>query len=100
MNTELRIKTKNDFEKDFFKLMSHSVFGRMIQNVKKHGDIKLVATDRRRSHLVLEPNYCTTKCFSKNLMVIEMNKTKVKINKPVYLGLFILDIRNIVMFDY
>ena len=62
-----------------------------MENVRKHGDIKLVTADKRRNQLASEPNYHTTKCFSENLMAIEMKKTKVKINKPIYLGLSILD---------
>ena len=62
-----------------------------MENVRKHSDIKLVTADKRRNQLVSEPNYHTTKCFSENLMAIEMKKTKVKINKPIYLGLSILD---------
>ena len=57
MNTDLRKKAKNDFEKDFFKLMNTAVFGKTIENVKKHRDIKLVTTERRRNSLVSEPNY-------------------------------------------
>ena len=67
MNTELRKQAKNDFEKDFFKLMSNSVFGKTIENARKHRDIKLVTTDKRRNQLVSEPNYHTTKWFSENL---------------------------------
>ena len=63
MNTELRKKAKNDFEKDFFKLMNNAVFGKIMENVRKHRDIKLVTTDKRRNQLVLEPNYHTIKCF-------------------------------------
>ena len=62
-----------------------------MENVRKHSDIKLVTADKRRNQLASEPNYHTTKCFSENLMAIEMKKTKVKINKPIYLGLSILD---------
>ena len=87
MNTELRKKTKNKFEKDFFKLMNNSDFGKTIENVRKHRDIKLVTTDKRRNQLVSEPNYHTTKYFSENLLAIEMKKTKAKMNKPVYLGM-------------
>ena len=61
MNTELRKQAKNDFEKDFFKLMNNSVLGKTMENVRKHRDIKLVKADKRRNQLVLEPNYHTTK---------------------------------------
>ena len=83
MNTKLKTEAKNDFEKDFFKLMNNSVFGKTMENERKHTDIKLVTTDKRRNQLASEPNYQTTKNFSKNLMAIEMKKTKVKMNKPV-----------------
>ena len=86
MNTKLRKEAKNEFEKDFFKLMNNSVFGKTMENVRKHRDIKLVATEEKRIKLVSEPNYHTTKHFSDNLLAIEMKKTKVKMNKPVYLG--------------
>ena len=87
MNTELRKQAKNDFEKDFFKLMNNAVFGKTMENVRKHRNIKLVTTDKRRNRLVSEPNYHTKNCFSENLTAIEMKKTKVKMNKPIYLGL-------------
>ena len=80
MNTKLRKEAKNEFEKDFFKLMNNSVFGKMMENVRKHRDIKLVTTEKRRIKLVSEPNYHTTKPFLKNLIVIEMKKAKVKMN--------------------
>ena len=60
MNTKLRREAKNDSEKDFFKLMNNSVFGKTMENVRKHRDIKLVTTDKRRNQLVLEPNYHKT----------------------------------------
>ena len=65
-----------------------------MENVRKHRDIRLVTTDKRRSYLVSKPNFHTTKLFSENLLAVEMNKTKVKMNKLVYLGLTILDISN------
>ena len=63
MNTELRKQAKNDFEKDFSKLMNNYVFGKTMENVKKHRDIKLVTTDIRKTYLVSEPNFQTQKCF-------------------------------------
>ena len=79
MNTELRKNAKNEFEKNFFKLMNNSVFGKTIKNVRNHRDIKLVTSDKRRKILILEPNYHSFKKFSDNLMAIEMQKTRVKI---------------------
>ena len=75
MNTKFRIEAKNDFEKDFLKLMNNAVFGKTIENVWKHRAIKLVKTDKKRNQLASEPNYYTTKYFSENLMAIEMKKT-------------------------
>ena len=69
--------------------MNNSVFEKTMENVRKHRDIKLVATDKRRNQSVSEPNYHTRKWFSENLLAIEMKKTKVKMIKPVYLGLSI-----------
>ena len=100
MNTELRKKAKNDFEKDFFKLMNNAVFGKTMENVRKHRDIKLVTTDKRRNQLVSEPNYYAIKCFSETLVAIEMKKTKIKMNKPIYLGLSLLEISKILMSEF
>ena len=83
MNTELMKATKNDFEKDLFKLMNNSVFGKTMENIRKHRDIKLVTTVKKRSKLVSEPNYHTINLISQDLSIIEMEKTKVKINKPI-----------------
>ena len=100
MNIELRKKAKNNFEKEFFKLMNNIVFGKTMESVRKHRDIKLVTTDKRRNQLVCEPNYYAIKCFSENLVAIEMKKTKVKKNKPIYLGLSILEISKILMYEF
>ena len=100
MNTELRKQARNDFEKDFYKLMNNAVFGKTMENVRKHRDIKLVTTDERRNRLVSEPNYHTTKWFSEKLLAIEMKKAKVKMNKPVYLSLLILEISKTLMYEF
>ena len=80
--------------------MNNSVFGKTMENVRKHRDIKLVTTDNRRNQLVSEPNYYTTKWYSKNLLAVEMKRIKIKMNKPVYLGLSILDISKTLMYEF
>ena len=81
--------------------MNNSVFGKTIENVRKHRDIKLVKTDVKRNKLISEPDYYTTKRFSENLLAIKMKKkTKVKMNKPVYLGMSILDISKMLMYKF
>ena len=80
--------------------MNNSVFGKTMENLRNHRDIKSVTTDIRRNKLVSGPNYHTTKQFSENLLAIEMKKTKVKMNKPVYLGMSILDISKTLMYEF
>ena len=100
MNTKLRKDAKNEFEKDFFKLTNSSVFGKKMENVRKHRDIKLVTTEEKRNKLVSEPNYHIAKQFSENLLAIEMKKAKVKMIKPLYLGMSILDISKTLMYEF
>ena len=100
MNTELRKKASSDFEKEFFKLMNNAVFGKTMENVRKHRDIKLVKTDHKRNKLVSEPNYHTMKLISENLSIIEMKKVKIKMKKSIYLGLSILEISKIIVDEF
>ena len=100
MNTKLRKKAKNNFEKDFFKLMNNAVFGKIMENVRKHRDIKLVTTERRRTFLVSEPNYHTRNFFTEKLLGMEMRKTQILRNKPVYLGLLTLDLSKAIMCEF
>ena len=72
----------------------------MMENVRKHRDIKLVTTDKRKNQLVSEPNYYTKKWFSERLLAIEMKKTKMKANKPVYLDFSILEISKTLMYEF
>ena len=81
----------------FFKLLNSAVFGKIMENVKNHREIKLVTTERRRNYLVSEPNYHTTTFFTENLLAIEMKKTEILMNKPVCLGLSILELSKILM---
>ena len=96
----MRTKAKNDFEKDFFKLMNNAVFGKTMEDVRKHRNIKLLTRERRRKYLVSDPNYYTTKIFAENLLAIEMKKAKIIMNNPVYLCLSILDISKTVMYEF
>ena len=100
MNTDLRKKAKTDFEKDFLKLMINAVFRKTIENVRKNRDIKLVKTKRRKNYLVSEPNYHTIKLFTENLLAIEMKKIKILMNKSVCLGLSILELSKISMYNF
>ena len=100
MNTELRKLAKNDFEKDLFKMINNSVFGKTMENIRKDRVIKLLTTDKKRYKLVSEPNYHTINLISEDLSIIEMTKTKVKMNKPIYLGLSILEISKILMYEF
>ena len=80
--------------------MINAVFGKAMENMRKHRDIKFVPTERRRNYLVSEPNYHTTKFFTENLLATEMKKTEILINKPVYLGLSILKLSKILMYEF
>ena len=100
MNTKLRKEAKNDFEKDFFKLMNNSVFGKTMENVRNHRDIKIVTTNKQRKKFASEPNYHTTKYISKDLLIMEMKKVEVKMNKSIYLGQAILDISKTLMYEF
>ena len=80
--------------------MNNSVFGKTMETIRKHRDIKLVTTDKKRSKLVSETNYHTINYVSEDLSIIEMNKTKVKMNKPIYLRLSILEIRRLLMYEF
>ena len=80
--------------------MNNSVFGKTMENIRKHRDIKLVTINKKRNKVVSEPNYHTINYISEDLSIIEMNKTKVKMNKPIYLGLSILEISKILMYEF
>ena len=99
-NTELRKNAKNDFEKDFFKLMNNSVFGKTMENVRSRRDVKLVVAEERRKQLVSEPNYHSCKQFSESLMAIKMRKTEVLTDKPIAVGQAILDISKTLMYEF
>ena len=100
-NTNLRAKAKNNFEKDFFKLMNNSVFGKTMENIRNRVDVKLVNTKEKLRKLVAKPNLkCPPKIFSENLVSVHMRKTSLTMNKPIYLGMCILDLSKIIMYDF
>ena len=84
MNSKLK-KAKNIFAGDFLKLMSNAAFGKTLENVRKHRNIKLKTIERRRNYSLSQPNYHTTKFFTENLLAIEMRKSQILVNKSVYL---------------
>ena len=94
-NTALRTKAKNDFEKDFFKLMSNSVFGKTLENIRNHVDIKLCSNKQKVEKLIAKPNFESRTIFTETLAVIHMKKTKIVFNKLIYIGMSILDISKI-----
>ena len=99
-NTELRKKASNSFEKDFFKLMNNSVFGKTIENIRKRQNIELVDDRRKAAKLTSRPNFERATIFDHNLIVVHMKKTEVYFNKPVYVGQAILDLSKTLMFNF
>ena len=99
-NTNLRTQAKNNFEKDFFKLMNNSVFGKTMENIRNRVNVKLVNTGEQFKKLVAKPNYNSCKIFNENLVSVHMKKTSLTMNKPVYLGMCILDLSKIIMYDF
>ena len=99
-NNDYRRDAKNEFEKNFFKLMSNAVFGRTVENVRNHRNIKLVTTYEKFNKYASEPHLMNVKCFSENLLAVEMRETEVFMNKPVYLGQAILDISKTLMYEF
>ena len=100
LNTDLRTKATNDFEKDFFKLMNNSVFGKTCESIENHVDIKLVSSEKQAIKLAAKTSYDTRTIFDENLIAIHMKRTKLYYNKPIYLGMCILDLSKTLMFDF
>ena len=91
-NTKLRTAATNDFEKDFFKLMNNAVFGKAMENIRKHRNYKLITSEAQYLKTVMKPNFKSGVRFDENLTGCEMGKIKVVMKKPVYLGQAILDL--------
>ena len=100
LNTDLRTVAKEEFEKDFFKLMNNSVFGKTMENIRNRVDIKLVNDKKQAEKLSVKPNFNHCNIFSEDLDAIHMKKTELVFNKPVYLGMCILDLSKTLMYDF
>ena len=95
-----RTKATNEFKKDFYKLCNNSVFGKAMENFRKHRDIRLVKSHKKRNILTSEPNCHSTKYISEDLLIMEMKKREIYMNKPIYLGQAILYISKMLMYEF
>ena len=100
LNTDLRTKGKNDFEKDFFKLMNNSVFGKTVENIRNHVDVRLVSDIGKAKKLIAKPNVKHWTRFDENLIGVHLNRTKLVYNKPVFCGMSILDLSKTLIYDF
>ena len=99
-NTDLRKTASNAFEKDFFKLMNNSVFGKTIENIRKRQNVKIVDNRKLANKSSSKPNFERATIFDENLVACHMKKTEVYFNKPIYVGQAILDLSKTLMFDF
>ena len=100
LDTKLRTSAANEFEKDFFKLMNNSVFGKTIENIRNRVDIKIVNDEEQAEKLSAKPNFDHCNIFSEDLVAIHMKRTRLVFDKPVYLGMCILDLSKTLMYDF
>ena len=100
LNTKLRTEAKNEFEKNFFKLMNNAVFGKTMENIRNRVDVRLVNDKKQAEKLSAKPNFKHPNIFSEDLVAIHMKKTKLGFDKPVYLGMCILDLSKTLMYDF
>ena len=100
LNTNLRTKGKNDFEKDFFKLMNNSVFGKTMENIRNRVDVRLVNNIKKAEKLISKPNLKHWTKYDDNLVAVHLKRTKLIFNKPVYCGMAILDISKTLIYDF
>ena len=100
LNTRLRTVAKNEFEKDTFKLMNNDVFGKTMENIRNHNDLKLMTIEQKYQKYVMKPNFKDGYLFSKQLLAVEIGKAEIKMNKPVYLGQAILDLCKTLMYEF
>ena len=91
---------KNSFEKDFFKLMNNSVFGKTMENLRKKVDVRLVTNGKKLDKLISKPTYVSSKIFDENLMAVHKVKETLTLNRPAYVGMCILDLSKPLLYDF
>ena len=99
-NTQKRTNAKNAFEKDFFKLMNNSVFGKTMENIRKRVDVRLVTDENKLSKMAAKPTYVSSKIFNENLVAVHKIKETLTLNRPAYVGMCILDLSKTLMYDF
>ena len=99
-NTQKRTNAKNSFEKDFFKLMNNSVFGKTMENIRKRVDVRLVTSKEKLSKLASKPTYVSSKIFNENLVAVHKIKVTLTLNRPAYVGMCILNLSKTLMYDF
>ena len=100
LNTELRAKAINKFEKDFFKLMNNSAFGKTMENIRKRKVVKLLSDRNKAKKYVAKPNFKHLNIFNEELIGVHMKKTSLTMDKPIYLGMSISDLSKTVMYNF
>ena len=99
-NTKTRAHAKNSFEKDFFKLMNNSIFGKTMESLRKRVDVRLVTDEKKLDKLTSKPTYVSSKIFNENLMAVHKIKEALTLNRPAYVGMCILDLSKMLMYDF
>ncbi|GFT98807.1 uncharacterized protein NPIL_213371 [Nephila pilipes] len=99
-NTKLRTKAVNDFQKDFYKLMNNSIFGKTMENVRRRVDIRLCSTEEQARKLIAKLNFNRRTIFSENLMAVHLKKNNIKFFKPIQVGMTILDLSKVLMYSF
>ena len=99
-NTQKRTQAKNSFEKDFFKLMNNSVFGKTMENIRKRVDVRLITDEKKLLKMASKPTYVSSKIFNENLVAVHKIKKTLTLNRPAYVGMCILDLSKVLMYDF
>ncbi|KYN24367.1 hypothetical protein ALC57_04029 [Trachymyrmex cornetzi] len=103
LNTNFRTRAKNDFVKNLYKLMNNAVLGKTMENVRNHVDVKLITKWDGRygvEAMIAKPNFHSRSIFARNLIAVELRKLEVKFNKPIYVGMCILDISKVCLYEF